>query len=66
MSDYLIKEITNTDNVDIRLETSVVGGGGEGRLERLVLKSTASAEARTLLSPLLTRVVEGVFCALRR
>jgi thioredoxin reductase (NADPH) len=46
MSDYLIKEITNTDNVDIHLGTRVVGGGGEGWLERLVLKRAASAEAR--------------------
>ena len=38
MSDYLIKEIGAKGNVEVRLNTRVVGGGGEGRLERLVLE----------------------------
>ena len=38
MSDYLVKSIERTPNIDIRYETDVVGGGGDGRLEWLDLK----------------------------
>jgi thioredoxin reductase (NADPH) len=48
MSDYLIKEIKRTDNVGVRLDTRVVGGGGEGRLERLVLEDTAAWRTETV------------------
>jgi len=48
MSDYLIKEIKDTDNVVVRLDTRVVGGGGEGRLERLVLEDTAAWRTETV------------------
>jgi len=37
MSRYLIREIEATRNVDVRLGTSVVDGGGRGRLENIVL-----------------------------
>jgi thioredoxin reductase (NADPH) len=37
MSHYLVREIEATPNVQVRTETSVVGGGGDGRLEHLVL-----------------------------
>ena len=42
MSEYLIKEIEAADNVDVRFNTRVVEGGGEGRLEHLVLKDSTS------------------------
>ena len=42
MSKYLIKEIQAAQNVDVRFTTRVVDGGGEGRLEHLVLKNSAS------------------------
>lgn len=42
MSDYLIKEIEVADNVRVRLNSRVTGGGGEGRLERLTLEDSAS------------------------
>ena len=48
MSDYLIREIEDTDNVGVRLDTRVVGGGGEGRLERLVLEDTAAGRTETV------------------
>jgi thioredoxin reductase (NADPH) len=48
MSDYLVKELEDTDNVGVRLNTRVVGGGGEGRLERLVLEDTAAGLTETL------------------
>ncbi|GAB4246612.1 MAG: FAD-dependent oxidoreductase [Thermoleophilia bacterium] len=38
MSDYLIRQIAATENVRVRTETECVGGAGEGRLERLVLR----------------------------
>jgi thioredoxin reductase (NADPH) len=48
MSDYLIREIEDADNVGVRLDTKVVGGGGKGRLERLVLEDTAAARTETV------------------
>jgi thioredoxin reductase (NADPH) len=48
MSDYLIREIEDADNVGVFLNTRVVGGGGEGRLERLVLEDTAAGRTETL------------------
>ena len=38
MSDYLIKSIERTPNIDIRFETEVADGGGDGRLEWIDLK----------------------------
>jgi thioredoxin reductase (NADPH) len=43
MSDYLITELESTANVDIRLNTRVVDGRGEQRLERLVLEDTPTS-----------------------
>ena len=42
MSEYLIKEIEAAQNIDVRVNTKVVDGGGEGRLEYLVLKDSVS------------------------
>ena len=38
MSDYLVKSIDRTPNIDIRFETEVADGGGDGRLEWIDLK----------------------------
>jgi thioredoxin reductase (NADPH) len=38
MSDYLIRQIEATPNVDVRVQTRVVDGRGEHRLEGLVLE----------------------------
>jgi thioredoxin reductase (NADPH) len=38
MSQYLLDEIELRANIDVRLSTQVVDGGGDGRLERLVLR----------------------------
>ena len=38
MSDYLIRELDASPNVSVRFGTEVVGGGGEGRLEYIVLR----------------------------
>jgi thioredoxin reductase (NADPH) len=37
MSHYLVARIQETPNVEVRLQTQVVGGGGDGHLERLQL-----------------------------
>jgi len=37
MSHYLVARIRETENVEVRLQTQVVGGGGDGHLERLQL-----------------------------
>jgi thioredoxin reductase (NADPH) len=46
MSHYLVARIRETDNVEVRLQTQVVGGGGDGHLERLRLcdRGTGSVE----------------------
>jgi thioredoxin reductase (NADPH) len=38
MSDYLVKTIEATDNIDARLDTTIVEGHGAGQLEELVLR----------------------------
>ena len=38
MSHYLVSQVEATPNVEVRLDTEVVGGGGSGRLEQLVLR----------------------------
>jgi thioredoxin reductase (NADPH) len=48
MSDYLIKEIEAAQNIDVRVGTCVVDGGGEGRLEHLVLKDLDSGLTETV------------------
>ncbi|HEU4494887.1 MAG TPA: FAD-dependent oxidoreductase [Rubrobacteraceae bacterium] len=48
MSDYLIKEIGAAQNIDVRFGTRVVDGGGEGRLEYLVLKDLDSGRTETV------------------
>lgn len=41
MSDYLVKQIEAAENIAVRLNTRVIDGGGDGRLERLVLHDAA-------------------------
>ena len=48
MSDYLIKEIEGAGNIDVRTNMLVVGGGGKGRLESLVLEDAVSGERETV------------------
>jgi thioredoxin reductase (NADPH) len=47
MSQYLIEEIEATENILVRLNTQVLEGGGQGRLEHLVLKDRASGLTET-------------------
>jgi thioredoxin reductase (NADPH) len=48
MSDYLINELQATEGVWVRPHTEVVDGGGEGRLERLVLKDRHTGDTATV------------------
>ncbi|MDP8950361.1 MAG: NAD(P)/FAD-dependent oxidoreductase, partial [Actinomycetota bacterium] len=48
MSEYLIQEIESAQNIEVRCHTRVVDGGGEGRLERLVLEDSASGLTETV------------------
>src|ERR671916_164872 len=48
MSDYLVKEIDAAQNIEVRFNIRVVDGGGEGRLERLVLKNSDSDLTETV------------------
>ena len=50
MSHYLVRQIEGTPNIDVRLGTEVVGGGagGDGWLERLVLRSRADGTTETV------------------
>ena len=48
MSHYLVQELRATPNVEVRTGTVVAGGGGEGRLQELVLSETASGDEQTV------------------
>jgi thioredoxin reductase (NADPH) len=41
MSDYLVRELAETPNIEIRLGAEVVAGAGSGRLERITLRDRA-------------------------
>jgi len=48
MSHYLVREVEANPNVDVRLRTEVIGGGGEGWLDHLTLRDLASGEEETV------------------
>lgn len=48
MSHYLIRELGATPNVEVHTGTAVVGGGGDGRLQEIVLRQGATGEERTV------------------
>ena len=48
MSDYLIRQIEDASNVDVRYGVDLVGGDGEGRLERVRLRDRASGVTDTV------------------
>ena len=47
MSEYLVRQVEATDNIEVRLGTEVAGGGGEGRLEHVVLRDRATGAETT-------------------
>jgi thioredoxin reductase (NADPH) len=48
MSDYLTREIGNAANVHVRYRSEVAGGGGDGRLEHLLIRDRDSGRAESL------------------
>jgi thioredoxin reductase (NADPH) len=53
MSDYLVREITSTPNIEVRRRVVVTGGGGEGRLEHLTLADLDAGTTQTVETPAL-------------
>lgn len=48
MSDYLVRQVEAAENIRVRLGCEVVGGGGDGRLDHLVLRDIASGSESTI------------------
>jgi thioredoxin reductase (NADPH) len=48
MSHYLVRQVEGAPNVEVLLGTEVVGGGGDGRLENLVLRHRAGDATETV------------------
>ena len=48
MSHYLVRQVEATPKLQVRLRTEVVGGGGDGRLEHLVLRDGADGSEETV------------------
>lgn len=44
MSHYLVQAVEAAPNIEVRTGTTVVGGGGDGRLERLILRENGGRE----------------------
>jgi thioredoxin reductase (NADPH) len=48
MSQYLIQVIEAAENIQVRWNTQVIDGGGQGRLEHLVVEDRASGRTETV------------------
>jgi thioredoxin reductase (NADPH) len=48
MSHYLVRHVEATPNLEVRLRTEIVGGGGDGWLEHLVLRDRAEGGEETV------------------
>jgi thioredoxin reductase (NADPH) len=48
MSNYLVRQVVETPRLDVRVGTEVVGGGGQARLEHLVLRDRATGHEETV------------------
>jgi thioredoxin reductase (NADPH) len=48
MSHYLVRQIEETANIEVRTATEVVDGGGDGRLDHLVLRNRGDGEQETV------------------
>ena len=44
MSEYLVKQVEGRENIEVRLNSSVVEAEGENHLKRIVIKNSASGE----------------------
>jgi thioredoxin reductase (NADPH) len=59
MSDYLVTEITNAPNVEVRYSVQVMGGGGHGHLEHLELENRDSGRVETVPARALFALIGG-------
>jgi thioredoxin reductase (NADPH) len=48
MSDYLVRQVKAAPNVEVRAGTVVAGGGGDGRLQELALRESATGEEKVV------------------
>jgi thioredoxin reductase (NADPH) len=48
MSHYLVREVEATANLEVRLGTEIIGGGGDGWLEHLVLRDCTEGTVETV------------------
>lgn len=48
MSEYLVSQIESSVNIEVLVETEVVDGAGQGRLEHLVLRNRSTGEQRVV------------------
>src|SRR5205085_2183039 len=59
MSDYLIREIEVNPGIAVRAGTQIVGGGGDGRLEHLVLRAVRTGEESAVAADALFVMIGG-------
>jgi thioredoxin reductase (NADPH) len=59
MSDYLVRQVEATPNVQVRLGTEIVGGGGDGWLEHLVLRDRLEGGEETVDAGALFLMIGG-------
>ncbi len=57
MSRYRVSAVDAAPGIDVRTGTTIVGGGGEGRLERLVLRDRATGEEQTMAADALFTLI---------
>ncbi len=60
MSDYLVQQVNRAKNVNVMLNTEVVGAEGEHSLERLVLLNRKTGETQTVDAPFLFALIGAV------
>jgi len=60
MSEYLIRQIEATPTISVSTHVEIVGGGGAGRLEHLVLRDTRSGDTRQVRAEALFALIGAV------
>jgi thioredoxin reductase (NADPH) len=59
MSHYLVREVEAAPKLNVRLGTQIVGGGGDGWLERLVLRDQRDGTEQTVRTDALFLMIGG-------
>jgi thioredoxin reductase (NADPH) len=59
MSHYLVREVEATPGIRVRLGTEIVSGGGDGWLERLVLRDRRAGARETVAADALFLMIGG-------